>query len=90
MILAGTELIFFVKAHMKLWFGFLMKTVVIVFSCCREALAQSPGLFRSLCYPISEEARGAQETGEVTAGTVEPDWPKGYPILYGIMLRNKS
>ncbi|KAK4811369.1 hypothetical protein QYF61_027598 [Mycteria americana] len=37
-----------------------------------------------------QEERSAQEMGGGTARTADPNWPKGYSILYDVMLSNKS
>jgi len=31
-----------------------------------------------------------KKQGEDTAGTAESSWPKGYPILYGVMVSTQS
>jgi len=71
----------------------MMKIVAIThyyFSCCREVLTESQGLFCSLCCPASQELGMYSEMGGNTARTDDPDWPNGCPIPYGVMLSNKS
>ena len=57
LLLAGTELIFFLLANMmRLCFGFVLKTVLIALRCfnyCWEMLARSQGLFCYLHHPTT-------------------------------------
>lgn len=54
MVLAGTELIFFIEGHIMLCLGFLIKTEVITpwhFSCCRAVLIYQPRTLPLLALP---------------------------------------
>ena len=76
LVLAGTELIFFIVANMGLCFGFVLKTVLIIqecFSYCWAVLTQSQGLCCFSHHPTSEEAGGAQEAGR---GHSWDSWPQ--------------
>ena len=94
LVLAGIELIFFVVACMGLCFGFVLQTVLMIqgcFSYCWAVLTQHQGLF---CFsphsPASRLGVHKKLWGD-TAGTADPNWPKGYSIPYDfIMLSNKS
>ena len=39
-----------------------------------------------LTHPTSEEAGGHKELGGDTAGTADPNWPKGYSRPYDVTL----
>jgi len=57
LVLGGLQLIFFIAASMRLCFGFLLKTVLIVQGCfryCWAVLTQSQGFFWSSHNPTSE------------------------------------
>ena len=51
-------------------------------------LAQSEGCFSFSHCPASKDL-GFTGAGRVIAGTADPDWMKGYPIPYNIMLTHK-
>ena len=93
LVLAGIELNYFIVVCMGLCFGFVLKTVLIMqwcFSYCWALLTQHWGLFCSSHCPAREYARVHRKLGGDTAGTADPNWPKGYPIPYDIMLSNKT
>lgn len=93
MVLSGTESIFFVEAHMMICLEFFMKVLVITrwwFNYCRAVLTQSQILLWPLCSPASEGLSMHKELGRDTARTADPDLPKGYSILYGIMVNIKN
>lgn len=71
-------------------FGFLMKIVVVTHQCFQ--LWQSRAyLHRDKVFSAAHAALGEQEElGGERTGTVDPGWPKGGPILCGVMLSNKS
>lgn len=49
-------------------------------------LTESQGLFSFSCRPNREEAEVDKELGEDRTRVADPDWPKGCPIRYGVML----
>jgi len=64
LLLAGVELIFSIIACTVLWFGFVIKTVLVTqgcFSYCWAVLTEHQGLFCFSSHPTSEEAGGAPE-----------------------------
>ena len=78
---------------MGLCFGFVLKTVLVTQGCFRWSWAgftQSQGLFCSSLRPTSEQAGGHKELAGDTAGTAEPNWPKGYAMPYDTMLSIQS
>lgn len=77
---------------MMLYFGFGVKIVMIIhqcFSCCRAAHIE-PGNFQFLVLHYQLGAGVHKELGVDTASTTDPDLPKGYPMLCGIMLSNNT
>lgn len=97
----GIELIFFLVAGVVLCFGFRMRITLGAlaywhFSLCWAVLTLSQGRFSLSCCPASWE-----QTGRVKGGghkelegkrnrTTDPNWPKGCPIPYPAMLKNKT
>ena len=57
------------------------------FGCCWAVITQSQGLFT---LPCQWGAGGTQGLRGNKTGTTDPDWPKGCPILDGVMLSNES
>lgn len=69
------ELIFFVNAHVVLYFGFLMERVVIAywyFGCCRAVLTQTQKLFSLLLCPATGELGVQKEL----RGHSQGSWPR--------------
>lgn len=65
MVLAGTELIFFIEGHIMLCLGFLIKTEVITlwhFSCCRAVLTYQPRTLLLLALPCHRGGWGCTWT----------------------------
>ena len=66
LLLAETELIFFIGASMELCFGFVLKTVLIIQACfcyCSAVLTQSQGLF---CFSHQRVGWGCTRSWEGT------------------------
>lgn len=72
LVLAGVEFVFFIVAHIMIYFGFVTRTVIThrCLSYCWAVLAQHQGLFCFLRCPGSKDAGGAQETE-----TGQARWP---------------
>ena len=93
LVLAQIELIFFTVASMGLCFWFVPKPVLITQGCFSyrwAVLTQSQGLFCFSPHSTNKRAGGAQGIGGDTAGTADPNWPKGYSVPYDVMLSIQS
>ena len=93
LVLAGIELIFFIIARMGLCFGFVLKTVLMFSGTFLLLLSSAytesrPSLL--LTAPPARRLGMHKKLGGDTAGTADPNWPKGYPIPYVVVLSNKS
>lgn len=85
LVSAGIKLVFFPVATMVLCSGFKVWIMLITHqccSCCWTVLTSSPVLFGFLY--CQKRAGGAKR-----ARTADPEWPKGYPTQYGIVLSKR-
>lgn len=77
MVLADKKLIFFTEAHPVLWFGLLVRLVVIAqgcFSCCRAVLTQSQAFSAPHATLPVRRLGVSQELGRDTSRTADPRW----------------
>lgn len=83
LVLAGVKLVFFTVAGMRLCFGLVLETVLIIQRCfpyCRAGFMQSQSLFCLSPYPSNEQAGCAQvagrghSPGKLTQGIFSTIW----------------
>lgn len=89
LVLAGVKLVFFTVAGMRLCFGFLLETVVIMWGCfpyCWAGFLQSQGLFCLSPHPTNEQPGCAQvagrghSPGQLTQGIFYAIWCQSQDI----------
>ena len=76
------KVIFFLVAGIMLCFGVGTKIMLITYWCFQLLLGRQ-GLFSSSCWP-GLRLRG--KLGGDTAGTADPNWPKGCYMPYNVIL----
>lgn len=81
--LAAMELTFPTAAHTVLCPACVSRAALILW-----LLLSSAGMAPRLV-PQSEPLGGGQELGRSHSEAADPNWPEGYSLLYGVMLRNK-
>ena len=86
LVLSEVELIFFTVASMGLHFGFVLETVLTIQGCfiftAEQRLHRAKAFSASHPTPQASRLGVHKELGGDTAGTADPNWPKGYSILY--------
>lgn len=88
--LVGMELTFLTAANMALYFGFLVKTLLITHQCLGHCWTVLAVLKLPLFPHCPTQWTGWGWTREGTQPGQAASWPKGYSTWYSIMFRNKT
>lgn len=88
--LVGMELTFLTAANMALYFGFLVKTLLITHQCLGHCWTVLAVLKLPLFPHCPTQWTGWGWTRERTQPGQAASWPKGYSTWYSIMFRNKT
>lgn len=85
LVSAAKHLIFFLAASIVLCFGFRMEIMLVTQGCL---LSSAYTECRTRQFPTSSGSRLRvhRELGGATARTADQNWPKGFPISYGIIV----
>jgi len=88
LVLAGVELIFFIAVSLRLCFGFVLKTLWVMRRCAEQCLHGV--LCASHTAPPVSRLGMQKKLGGDTAGTADPNRPKGCSIPYDVSSAHKA